>query len=120
VVPEEGDIRGVEAVIDKDYAASMLAAQLSADFFIILTGVERVARDFGKPGEVALPDLDVETARAMLAEGQFLPGSMGPKIDAAIRYVEAGGREVLITRAESLEAALEGKTGTVIRDRPGQ
>lgn len=114
VVPEEGDIRGVEAVIDKDYAAAMLAAALSADLFVILTGVERVSRDFGKPTETPLARLDVATARELLAEGQFPPGSMGPKIDAAIRFVEAGGREVLITRAESLPAALEGETGTVI------
>jgi len=114
VVPEEGELRGVEAVIDKDYAAAMLAAALSADLFVILTGVERVARDFGKPTETPLARLDVTTARALLAEGQFPAGSMGPKIDAAIRFVEAGGREVLITRAESLPAALEGETGTVI------
>ena len=114
VVPEEGDIRGVEAVIDKDYAAAMLAAALSADLFVILTGVERVSRDFGKPTETPLARLDVATARELLAEGQFPPGSMGPKIDAAIRFVEAGGREVLITRAESLPEALEGETGTVI------
>jgi carbamate kinase len=114
VVPEEGEVRGVEAVIDKDYAAAMLAASLSADLFVILTGVERVSRDFGKSTETPLARLDVATARALLAEGQFPPGSMGPKIDAAIRFVEAGGREVLITRAESLPAALEGETGTVI------
>ena len=78
------------------------------------TGVERVSRDFGKKTETPLARLDVATARALLAEGQFPPGSMGPKIDAAIRFVEAGGREVLITRAESLPAALEGETGTVI------
>lgn len=117
VVPEEGDVRGVEAVIDKDYAASMLAATLSADLFVILTGVDRVARDFGKPGETALPEMDLELARALMAQGQFPPGSMGPKIDAAIRYIEAGGREVLITRAESLDLALEGKTGTIIKNR---
>lgn len=114
VAPEEGDVRGVEAVIDKDYAASMLAASLSADLFVILTGVERVAKDFGKPTETPLARLDVATARGLLAEGQFPPGSMGPKIDAAIRFVEAGGREVLITTAERLSAALEGETGTVI------
>lgn len=114
VVPEEGELRGVEAVIDKDYAAAMLASALSADLFVILTGVERVSRDFGKSTETPLARLDVATARALLAEGQFPPGSMGPKIDAAIRFVEAGGREVLITRAESLPAALEGETGTVI------
>ena len=114
VMPDQGELRGVEAVIDKDYAASMLAASLSADLFVILTGVERVARDFGKSTEAPLARLDVASARALLAEGQFPPGSMGPKIDAAIRFVEAGGREVLITRAESLPGALEGETGTVI------
>jgi carbamate kinase len=114
VVPEEGEVRGVEAVIDKDYAASMLAASLSADLFVILTGVDRVSRDFGKPTEAPLPRLDVATARALLAQGQFPPGSMGPKIDAAIRFVEAGGREVLITKAERLAEALDGETGTVI------
>ena len=117
VVSEEGEVRGVEAVIDKDYAASMLAADLSANLFIILTGVERVSKDFGKPSETALPEMDVATAKRLLAEGQFPPGSMGPKIDAAIRYVEAGGREVLIARAETLADALEGKTGTVIREK---
>lgn len=114
VVPTEGDLRGVEAVIDKDYAASMLAATLAADLFIILTGVERVSRDFGKPSETALPRITMGEARELLAQGQFPPGSMGPKIDAAVRFVEAGGREVLITRAESLEKALDGRSGTVI------
>ena len=115
VLPEEASVRGVEAVIDKDYAASMLAASLSADLFIVLTGVERVVRDFGKPTQTPLPEMTVAAARTLLAQGQFPPGSMGPKIDAAIRYVEAGGREVLITSAESLEDALEGKTGTIVR-----
>jgi carbamate kinase len=115
VVTEEGEVRGVEAVIDKDYAASMLAAALQANLFIVLTGVERIARDFGKPTEQALPELDVKTARRLLAEGQFPPGSMGPKVDASIRFIEAGGHEVLITRAESLAEALEGRTGTLIR-----
>lgn len=116
VVAEDGEVRGVEAVIDKDYAASMLAASLQADLFIVLTGVERVSRDFGKPTERPLPEMDARTARALLAEGQFPPGSMGPKVDAAVKYVEAGGREVLITTAEALGDALEGKTGTRIRE----
>ncbi len=115
VVSDDGDVRGVEAVIDKDYAASMLAASLSANLFIILTGVDRVARDFGKPTQTPLAELDVPTAKKLLAQGQFPAGSMGPKIDAAIRFVEAGGDEVLVTRAESLSQALEGKTGTIIR-----
>jgi carbamate kinase len=117
VRPLEGDPRGVEAVIDKDYAASMLAAMLSADLFVILTGVDRVSKDFGKPGEKPLPRISIAEARDLLGQGQFPPGSMGPKVDAAVRYVEAGGREVLITRAESLELALEGKTGTVITNQ---
>jgi carbamate kinase len=115
VISDDGEVRGVEAVIDKDYAASMLAASLSANLFIILTGVEQVSRDFGKPSQAALSEIDVPTAKRLLAEGQFPAGSMGPKIDAAIRFVEAGGEEVLITRAESLSEALEGKTGTYIR-----
>jgi carbamate kinase len=94
----------------------MLAAALQADLFVILTGVERVARDFGKPTEKPLSEIRVEEARKLLAEGQFPPGSMGPKIDAAIRFIAAGGREVLITRAESLGEALEGRTGTRIRE----
>jgi carbamate kinase len=93
----------------------MLAASLSANLFIVLTGVERVSKDFGKPTQSELAEIDVATAKRMLAEGQFPPGSMGPKIDAAIRFVEAGGHEVLVTRAESLPRALEGKTGTFIR-----
>lgn len=117
VVTEDGQVRGVEAVIDKDYTASLLASSLSADVFIILTGVEQVARDFGKPTETPLSELDVVTARALLAAGQFPPGSMGPKIDAAVRFVEAGGRHVLITRAESLADALEGRTGTLVKNR---
>ena len=117
VITEEGEIRGVEAVIDKDYSASMLAAALQADLFVILTGVERVARDYGKPTEEPLSLIRVDAARKLLAEGQFPPGSMGPKIDAAIRYIAAGGHEVLITRAESLGEALEGRTGTRIREK---
>jgi carbamate kinase len=117
VVTGDGQVRGVEAVIDKDYTASLLASSLSADVFIILTGVEQVARDFGKSTEKPLFDLDVATARDLLAAGQFPPGSMGPKIDSAVAFVEAGGRQVLITRAESLADALEGKTGTVVKNR---
>ena len=116
VVTEEGEVRGVEAVIDKDYSASMLAASLQADLFIVLTGVERVSKDFGKPTQKPLAEMDVRTARELLAQGQFPPGSMGPKIDAAARYVEAGGREVIITTAEALGEALEGRTGTRIRE----
>jgi carbamate kinase len=120
VTSEEGEVRGVEAVIDKDYTASMFAVSLSADLLIILTGVECVSRDFGKPTQTSLRELDVATARSLLAQGQFPAGSMAPKIDAAARFVEAGGRKVLITRAESLSKALEGRTGTLIRESDHQ
>jgi len=115
VITDEGEARGVEAVIDKDYTASKLASSLAAELLIILTGVERVSRDFGKATETPLPEMNVATARALLAQGQFPPGSMGPKIDAAARFAEEGGK-VLITRAESLPEALSGKTGTIIRE----
>jgi carbamate kinase len=116
VVSDDGQVRGVEAVIDKDYTAAMLASSLSAELLIILTGVDRVSRDFGKPTETPLRQLDAATARELLAQGQFPAGSMGPKIDAAAHFAEKGGR-VLITRAESLSDALEGKTGTVIVEK---
>jgi carbamate kinase len=115
IVSESGGVIGVESVIDKDYAASMLASSLSADLFIILTGVARIARDFGKPDQEDLAVLGVSEARRLLAEGQFPAGSMGPKVDAAIQFVERGGREVLVTRAESLQEAMEGRSGTYIR-----
>ena len=118
MVTDEGETRGVEAVIDKDYTASLLASSLAAELLIILTGVERVSRDFSKPTQSPLAQIDVSTARRLAAEGQFPPGSMGPKIDAAVRFAEGGGR-VVITRAESLSEALEGKTGTVIAREVG-
>src|SRR5512135_156663 len=109
-----GLFEGVEAVIDKDYAASLLAREVKVDLFIILTGIERVSIDFGKPEQREVPVLTVDEARGYLAEGQFPPGSMGPKIRAAIEYIEAGGREVLITKDSHLKAALINRSGTRI------
>ena len=109
-----GFFEGVEAVIDKDYAASLLAREVKADLFIILTAIERVFIDFGKPGQREAPVLTVDEARRHLSEGQFPPGSMGPKIRAAIEYIEAGGREVLITKDSHLKAALINRSGTRI------
>jgi carbamate kinase len=114
IINGNGLFEGVEAVIDKDYAASLLAREVKADLFIILTAIERVFIDFGKPGQREAPVLTVEEARAYLAEGQFPPGSMGPKIRAAIEYIEAGGREVLITKDAHLKAALINRSGTRI------
>jgi carbamate kinase len=110
----DGQWRGIEAVIDKDYASARLAADLNADLFIILTGVPRVAVDFGKPTQRYLERMTVAEAEKHMAEGQFPAGSMGPKIDSALQFVRATKREVLITDVEVLREALEGKNGTVI------
>lgn len=123
ILNSRGLYEGVEAVIDKDYAASLLAREVGADLFIILTGISRVYYNFGKPDQKPLPLITVEEAKKYLAEGQFPPGSMGPKIRAAIEYIEAGGREVLITSASHLKAALLNRSGTRIvagkENRPG-
>jgi carbamate kinase len=94
--------------------ASLLAREVKADLFIILTAIERVFIDFGKPDQREAPVLTVDEARKHLADGQFPPGSMGPKIRAAIEYIEAGGREVLITKDSHLKAALINRSGTRI------
>jgi len=109
-----GYYMGVEAVIDKDRTASMLGRELGAEVFIILTGVEKVSIDFGKPTQMDLDTITVSEARQYLDEGQFPPGSMGPKIQAAINYIEAGGQEVLITTAEALLKGRFESTGTRI------
>jgi carbamate kinase len=111
----EGRVHGVEAVIDKDRASALLALRLGVRRMFVTTGVDAVYRDYLTDRRRALRCAGVAELKAMAAEGQFPPGSMGPKIDAAIRFVEAGGHEVLVTRAESLSEALEGKTGTFIR-----
>ena len=115
----DGQWRGIEAVIDKDYASALLATELRADLFIILTGVAQVAIDFGKPSETLLSRLSVDDASRYLAEGQFPPGSMGPKIEAATQFVRASGRSVLITDVEHLREALVGEGGTVVHNSPG-
>ena len=109
-----GYFRGVEAVIDKDYVASILARELQAQLFIVLTQVPMVAENFGRPNQRWLRRLPVAKAREMLASHQFPPGSMGPKIQASIDFVEATGKEVLITNDDSLKMALEGKGGTFL------
>jgi len=114
IINSNGLFEGVEAVIDKDYAASLLAREVKVDLFIILTAIERVYINFGKPDQREAPVLTVDEARKYLAEGQFPPGSMGPKIRAAVEYIEAGGREVLITKDSHLKAALINRSGTRI------
>ncbi|MGB9893834.1 MAG: carbamate kinase [Candidatus Saccharicenans sp.] len=114
ILNSRGLYEGVEAVIDKDYAASLLAREVGAELFIILTGISRVYHNFGQPDQKPLAVITVEEAKQYLAEGQFPPGSMGPKIRAAIEYIEAGGKEVLITSASHLKAALINRSGTRI------
>jgi carbamate kinase len=106
--------KGVEAVIDKDHTSAILASQLKADVFAIATDVECVYLDFDKETQRPLDRLTIAQCRQYLEEGQFPPGSMGPKITAAIKYLELGGRMVVITDHEHLLLALEGKSGTRI------
>ena len=110
----DGQWRGIEAVIDKDYASARLAADLDADLFIILTGVPKVALDFGKPSQRFVERMTVAEAEQHLADGQFPAGSMGPKIDSALQFVRATGKQVLITDVDVLREALQGKDGTLI------
>lgn len=115
VIKKENTLKGVEAVIDKDLAASLLAQELKADLFLISTAVEKVALNFGKDNEQSIDELSLEEARAYLAEGKhFAQGSMAPKIEAAINFLNNGGRQVLITNPENISQALQEKTGTWI------
>jgi carbamate kinase len=112
---------GVEAVIDKDYTTSLLAQELDADLFIVLTQVAQVAENFGRPNQRWLQEITVAKAKEMLEQHQFPPGSMGPKIRAAIEFVEKTGKEVLITDAEHLKDALARTSGTyVVADGAGK
>jgi carbamate kinase len=109
-----GYYRGVEAVIDKDYVASIMARDLEADLFIILTNVPMIASNYGRPNQQWLRTLPVDRANEMLDGNQFPPGSMGPKVRSAIQFVEETGKEVLITDAENLKKALAREAGTFI------
>jgi len=114
VIEENGTFEGVDAVIDKDLASAVLAKEIDAHLLVILTGVDQVALNFGKPDEQKLAQLTVAEAKKYLDEGHFPKGSMGPKIKAAIKFIEEGGEEVLITSIEKIVDALAGKTGTKI------
>lgn len=115
VISENGKLVGVNAVIDKDNASSLLAAQLGADYLVILTAVEKVAINFGKENQEWLSDLTVDQAKEYIAQEQFAKGSMLPKIEAAIRFAGSGeGRRTLITLLDKAAEGIAGKTGTVI------
>jgi carbamate kinase len=114
VEDDDGNIRGIEAVIDKDLASSLLARTIGADLFMVSTAVERVAINFNKPNQKWLDRITVSDAKRYYAEDQFDKGSMGPKIQALVDYLEAGGKEGLITNPENIGRALAGETGTRI------
>lgn len=109
-----GDLEGVEAVIDKDFASALLASSLGADLFLISTAVEKVALNFNQSDQQWLDELTLEQAQTYHEQGHFAAGSMGPKVQAVMNYLEAGGKEAIITNPENIERALRGETGTRI------
>ena len=115
VADEEGDLRGIAAVIDKDLASALLASQVDADLLLISTAVEQVALNFGKEDEEWVDQFTLDEVKKYLAEGgHFAEGSMAPKMRAVVQFLEAGGKEALITNPENLERAMAGETGTRI------
>lgn len=115
VIRRGNHLKGVGAVIDKDFASCLLAQQLNADFLIILTAVEKVALRFGTPEETWLDDISVEDAKQYMEEGHFAPGSMLPKVQAAVEFAESGeGRTALITLLQKAKDGVNGTTGTRI------
>lgn len=115
VCDENGHLKGQKAVIDKDFASAKLAEILDADYFIILTAVEKVAINFGKPDEKWLEKLNIAEAKKYIGEGHFAPGSMLPKVEAAIAFASSKpGRRALITMLEKAKDGIAGKTGTEI------
>ncbi|MBA7708528.1 Carbamate kinase 2 [subsurface metagenome] len=114
VLDEDGHYRGVDAVIDKDLAGEKLTEVVGADVFLILTDVEKVKLNFGKPDEREIDRMTLAEAKRYLSDGHFLAGSMGPKVNACIRFLEWGGKRAVITSLDKAIDALEGKTGTEI------
>ncbi len=114
VIKEEKKLYGVEAVIDKDLASSKLAEQIGAEILLIATDVEKVSINYGTPDQKDLEKLFISEAKKYLEEGQFPAGSMGPKIQAVINFIEAGGEKAIISSIEKIKEALEGKAGTQI------
>ncbi len=117
VVKEGNRLVGIPAVIDKDFASEKIAELIDADYLIILTAVEKVAINFGKENQKWLTELNVEETKQYIKEGHFAPGSMLPKVEAALRFAESKkGRKSLITSLEKAKEGIEGKTGTLIVD----
>ena len=114
ILNEDGYISGVAAIIDKDLAGERLAEAVGADLFMILTDVDKVSLDFGTKKQKGLKTLSSEQAKQYLRDGHFPPGSMGPKIEACIRFIEYGGEKAIITCLECADEALDGRKGTHI------
>jgi len=114
VIRKDGKLVGVEAVIDKDLAAAVLAKAIGWKHLVIATDVPQIALDFGKPSQRFIDRLTIPEAKKHLAEGQFPPGSMGPKMEAVVDFLEHGGQHAVITDLEHLAAAVAGKAGTQI------
>jgi carbamate kinase len=114
VIREGRAFHGIDAVIDKDLASARLAAEVGVDTFLIATDVEGVALDFGGPGERYLKTMTLAECERFLEEGQFPPGSMGPKVEAAMQFVGGAGKRAVIGSIEAIEAAVEGRSGTEV------
>jgi carbamate kinase len=115
VIDKGGEFEGTAAVIDKDFASSLLAREIGAELFLIATAVEKVAINFGKPDQKWLDKMTLAEAKQYLAEGtHFAKGSMAPKVQAIIWFLENGGKQALITNPENIGRALKGETGTWI------
>lgn len=115
IASPNGEFMGVAAVIDKDFASSLLAQKINADLFLISTAVEKVALNFGKPNQHSVDRMTLAEAKKYLSEGtHFAKGSMAPKIQAVIWFLEAGGKQALITNPQNIGRAMRGETGTII------
>ena len=114
VADAHGMLSGVPAVIDKDLASAVLAQQINADVLVISTAIPKVCLNFGRPEQRTLDVMTVVEARGYMAEGHFRPGSMLPKVEACVSFIEGGGRQAVITCPEKLSAALDGRDGTRI------
>jgi carbamate kinase len=111
---EHGDLKGVEAVIDKDFASGLLANSIGADLLLISTAIEKIALNFGKPDQVWLDRITVSQAEQYIHEGHFAAGSMLPKVQAIVKFLKEGGKEALVTDPANIQSALRGETGTWI------
>ena len=116
VIDTEEGLQGVPAVIDKDRSSALLAKELNADMLVILTAVDRVMINFNKPNQEEIKEMTVNEAKKYIEEGHFAPGSMLPKVEACLEFVEKSEQGLaLITSLEKAAEALEGKTGTIIK-----